>query len=84
MMARVEALWQDDSGASRVSSGKLEDLSDGGLSIRVSDQIGVGATLIVRTPMGNFAGLVVQCRQHGRDFVLGIKREGTSKPMLRG
>jgi hypothetical protein len=80
MMARIEVLWQDETGASQISRGKLEDLSDGGLSIRVNEPIGIGSKLTVRTPRGNFQGTVVQCRQYGRDFVLGIKRDAAQKP----
>ena len=79
MMARIEALWQDEAGTQHSSPGKLEDLSDGGLSIRINDPIGVGAKLIVQTHRGNFTGTVVQSRQHGRDFVLGIKRDAAQK-----
>jgi len=80
MMARIEALWQDEAGASQISRGKLEDLSDGGLSIRVNEPIGIGSKLIVRMPRGDFPGTVVQFRQYGRDFVLGIKRDAAQKP----
>jgi hypothetical protein len=80
MMARIEAVWQDEAGTSQISRGKLEDLSDGGLSIRVNEPIGIGSKLIVRTHRGNFPGTVVQCRQYGRDFVLGIKRDAAQKP----
>ena len=80
MMARIEALWQDEAGASQISRGKLEDLSDGGLSIRINEPIGIGSKLIVRTPRENFTGTVVQCRQYGRDFVLGILRDAGQKP----
>ena len=55
-MARIEAVWQDETGTSRVSRGKLKDLSDGGLSIRIPDPILVGSKLIVRMPLGNFSG----------------------------
>jgi|SRR5579864_4432753 len=80
MMARIEALWEDEAGTSHISRGKLEDLSDGGLSIRVNELIAVGSKLIVRMPRGDFPGTVVQCRQNGRDFVLGIKRDAAQKP----
>jgi len=80
MMARIEALWQDETGTSHISRGKLEDMSDGGLSIRVNELIGVGSKLIVRMNRGDFPGIVVQCRQYGRDFVLGIMREAAQKP----
>lgn len=83
MMTRVEAVWRDESGTSRVSEGKLEDFSDGGLSIRIYDQIDVGAKLIVRMPLGNSPGTVVQCRRQGQEFVLGIKRDAAQKPPAR-
>lgn len=80
MMARIEALWEDEAGTQHISPGKLEDLSDGGLCVRVSDPISVGSKLIVQWHRGKFSGTVVQSRQHGRDFVLGIKRDAAQKP----
>ena len=80
MMARIEALWQDEAGTQHISPGKLEDLSDSGLCVRVSEPIKVGSKLIVQWPRGKYSGTVVQCRQHGRDFVLGIKRDAAQKP----
>jgi PilZ domain len=80
MMARIEALWKDEAGTQRSSPGKLEDISNGGLSIRVKDPIGIGSKLIVQSHIGNFPGTVVQCRQNGRDYVLGIKRDAAEKP----
>jgi hypothetical protein len=80
MMARIEALWEDEAGNQRSSPGKLEDISNGGLSIRVKDPIGVGSKLIVRSHIGNFPGTVVQCRPDGRDYALGIKRDAAQEP----
>jgi hypothetical protein len=79
MMARIEALWQDEAGSEHVSRGKIEDLSDGGLCIRVKDPISVGSKLTVRFHLGNFPGTVVQSRKHGQDYVLGIKRDAAQK-----
>ena len=79
MMVRIEALWQDEAGTQRSSAGKLEDLSNGGLSIRIKDPIGVGSKLTVRSHIGNFPGTVMQCRQVGRDYVLGIKRDAAQE-----
>jgi hypothetical protein len=80
MMARIEALWQDEAGNQHVSPGKLEDFSDGGLCIRVSDAIGAGSKLIVQWHRGKFSGTVVQCRKRGQEYVLGIKRDAAQKP----
>jgi hypothetical protein len=79
--ARVEAVWQNETGTSCVSRGKLEDLSDGGLSIRIPDPILVGSKLIARMPLGNFSGTVVQSRRFGQDYVLGVRRDVQQKPV---
>jgi PilZ domain-containing protein len=80
IMARIEALWQDEAGTQHISPGKLEDLSDGGLCIRVNDAISVGSKLIVQWHRGKFSGTVVQCRHHGQEYVLGIKRDPPQRP----
>ncbi len=80
MMARIEALWEDEAGTQHISQGKIEDMSDGGMCIRVSDAIGVGSKLIVQFRLGNFPGTVVQSSKHGHDYVLGIKRDVARKP----
>ncbi len=79
-MARIEALWKDDAGIQQVTRGKLEDLSDGGLCIRIKDPISVGSKLIVRWQSGEYSGTVVQSRQLGHEYVLGIKRDAPPKP----
>jgi hypothetical protein len=80
MMARIEALWEDQTGTSHISPGKLEDLSDGGLCIRVNEAISVGSKLIVRWHRGDFSGTVVQSRRQGQDYVLGIQRDRARVP----
>ncbi len=79
-MVRIDALWQDEAGTPHISPGKLEDLSDGGLCIRVGSPIRIGSKLVVQWHRGDFAGTVVQCRQQGQDYVLGIKRDAAQKP----
>lgn len=74
-MARVEVVWMDETGIQHISQGKLEDLSEGGMCIRVNDQIDAGSTLIARTPFGDFSGTVVNTHQQGGSCVLGIKRD---------
>jgi len=80
LMARVDAVWKDDAGKSRVSRGRLEDSSNGGLCIRVNDPIPVGAKLVIRWREDNITGTVVQSRQIGQNYILGIKRDAAQKP----
>jgi PilZ domain-containing protein len=79
VMARVVVVWMDETGTEHISQGKLEDLSDGGISIRVNEQIDVGSNLTARTPLGNFSGTVVRSRQQGQEYVLGIKRDAPQR-----
>jgi hypothetical protein len=83
MMARIEALWEDEAGTAHISPGKLEDLSDGGLCIRVNEPIKVGSRLIVRCQRENFSGAVVQCRPQGQNYVLGIQRDRADSPTAK-
>ena len=78
-MARVDALWKDEAGKSRISRGRLEDSSDGGLGIRVNDPIPVGSKLVVQWRQENISGTVVQSRQIGQNYILGIKRDAAQK-----
>jgi hypothetical protein len=66
--------WIDD-GTQRISQGKLEDLSDGGMSVRVDDPIRRGSKRIARTSQGDFPGTVLRSRQQGQERALGIKRD---------
>ena len=80
MMSRIDALWIDEAGTSHTSRGKLEDLSDAGLGIRVNDPIHVGTKLVVRWRQENISGTVVQCRQIGQNYLLGIKKDAAQEP----
>jgi hypothetical protein len=48
LMTAIQALWEDDAGTPRVTSGKLEDSSSRGASIRVKEPIVVGSKLHLR------------------------------------
>jgi len=80
MGVRIILRWVDESGNPRMSHGQLENMSDGGMGIRVDDPIHVGAKLDVRTPFGNFRGTLLHSRKDGQDYFLGIKREGAGNP----
>jgi hypothetical protein len=80
LMARVDAVWKDETGNSRTSRGRLEDSSNNGLCIRVNDPIPVGAKLVVQWREDSISGTVVQCRQIGQNYILGIRRDSAQKP----
>jgi hypothetical protein len=79
LMARVDAVWEDSAGKSHTCRGRLEDSSNGGLCIRVNDPIPVGAKLVIRWREDNITGTVVQSRQIGQNYMLGIKRDPTDR-----
>jgi len=52
----------------------MEDTSRSGARIRVNTAIGVGATVWVKRPWEEIAGVAKYCRRDGLDYVLGIQR----------
>jgi hypothetical protein len=74
-MARVEALWEDETGTPRVAPAKLEDKSPGGLSIRIKERITVGSKVTVHWDRGQFSGSVTYCLLRRGEYVLGIQRD---------
>jgi PilZ domain len=79
-MAQIEARWEDDAGISPICRGKLEDVSAGGLGLRITEPIRVGAKLVVLWRQENISGTVVHCRQIGQNHMLGIERDAVQKP----
>jgi hypothetical protein len=75
MMALVEVCWEELDGTSHSAiQGRMEDTSRSGACIRVSSAIGVGATVWVKRPWEEIAGITRYCRRDGDDYVLGIQR----------
>ena len=75
VMARIDALWEDEAGTPRITPAKLEDRSRSGASIRVKDPIRVGSNLIIHWHGGHISGTVAYCRRHGEEYILGIQRD---------
>ena len=78
-MVRVDAMWQDETGALRIVPGILEDRSRGGVSVRVKDQVSVGATLEIRWQNEQFSGVVTYCRRDGVLYILGVQRNDVER-----
>ena len=75
IMARIEALWEDEGGNPRVTPARLEDKSEAGACIRLREPIGVGTKLTVQWQNGHITGRVMYCNRHGEEYVLGIQRD---------
>jgi PilZ domain-containing protein len=73
VMAKVEALWQDNAGNPRVAPATVEDRSRGGLSIRIHTLIKVGTKLIIMWQSEQFSGTVTHCRRDRAEYILGIQ-----------
>ncbi len=75
MMAVVEVSWEEPDGTSHGAiRARMEDTSRSGACIRVSTNIGVGATVWIKRPWEEIAGVTKYCRRDGMDYVLGVQR----------
>jgi hypothetical protein len=74
-MARVEASWEDPTGASQAANATLEDRSTAGASIRLGKPLSVGSKLKIKWHREQFSGTVMNCRLDGRHYIIGILRD---------
>jgi hypothetical protein len=81
VMTLVEASWEDESGASRTVSARMEDKSAGGACIRINTKIEVGAKLRIQWRFEQFSGTAKYCRSEGKDYVVGIQRDAANSPI---
>ena len=70
----IVAWWVDEAGTRRFSHGKLEDISNSGLRFRSREPIPTGTKLLLRTPIGEYVGIIVRSHQDGDECILGIKK----------
>jgi hypothetical protein len=80
MSLPIVAWWEDEAGNRRFSHGKLEDISNAGLRFRSREEIPIGTTLFLRTPLGEYVGKIVRSNQDGEEFNMGIKKVSERKP----
>lgn len=75
MMAMVEVSWEELDGTSHGAiRARMEDMSRSGACIRMNTAISVGATVWIKRPWEEIAGVTKYCRRDGMDYVLGIQR----------
>jgi hypothetical protein len=76
MWAVAEISWQDAGGTSCRAPATLEDSSKSGACIRVRRPFEVGSMVTIKWHREQFRAVARNCRSDGRDFLLGLKREG--------
>src|SRR5258708_39920444 len=80
VLARVEALWEDETRTPRVAPATIEDRSRGGGSIRIDNPISVGSKLTIKRHREQFSGTVTNSRQDKTAYILGIRRDVPANP----
>jgi hypothetical protein len=80
LIARVEARWEDQAGVPCISWGVIEDISSGGIAIRLRQAVPAGRKIGIKWPREQFSGIVKYCCRAadrsgaGLDYVIGIQR----------
>jgi hypothetical protein len=76
--AVAEVCWIDGAGQSLRAPATLEDTSASGACIRVKTPISVGSNLTIKWHREQFSGVARNCRSDGREFLLGVQRDGSA------
>lgn len=80
VMTRVEASWEDPSGAVQTIPACMEDKSAGGACIRVKTPIVAGSKLRIQWRFEQFSGIAKYCRSEGKEYLVGVQRDATNIP----
>ena len=83
VMIMVETTWEDQSGTVESTRARMENKSPGGACIRLNKRIEVGTKLKIQGQWDRFTGEARYCRQEGRDYLVGIQKDRTERPVLR-
>ena len=79
MWAVAEISWQDPTGAPCRAPATLEDTSASGACVRLRSPLAVGSVVTIRWHREQFAAVARNCRQDGRDFLVGVRREPATR-----
>jgi hypothetical protein len=77
-MTMVEASWQNEAGMLLTIPARMELKSANGACIRVKTPISVGSKLSIQWRFDKFTGIARNIRTEGRDYLVGIQRDGTN------
>ena len=81
LWAVAEVSWEDHTGTSNRIPATLEDTSASGACIRVKSPITVGSKVTVKWHREQFSGIARNCRNDGREFLLGVRRVTDQSPV---
>jgi hypothetical protein len=56
---------------------RLADLSVHGLSLILNDELPIGSSVKVEWGSAIFVGELVHCQSHGKEFLIGLRVEGS-------
>ncbi|MGA2376778.1 MAG: hypothetical protein ABSF72_14750 [Candidatus Sulfotelmatobacter sp.] len=79
--ALADVFWQNEAGALCVTRGTLEDTSRSGACVRVDRPIEVGSKVTIKWHREQFCAITKNIRSDGRQFLLGLRREGDALPL---
>lgn len=74
-MARVDVLWSDEEGTPRVAPAILDDMSPGGVSVRMKGPIRVGTKITIKWGSQQVSGTVTNSRREKAECILGVQRD---------
>jgi hypothetical protein len=80
-MTMVEASWQNEAGMLLTVPARMELKSANGACIRVKTPISVGSKLSIQWRFDRFTGIARNIRTEGKDYLIGIQRDGTNTPV---
>jgi hypothetical protein len=82
LWAVAEVLWEAPAGNVNHASATLEDTSRSGACIRLKAPVQVGSRVTVKWHREQFSAVARNCRQDGREFLLGVRREPDARPLV--
>ena len=75
VLIAVEAWWEDQTGALRAVTARMENRSEGGACIRIGIPVEVGARLGIRGRWDQFTGTARYCVPNEGAYLVGIQRD---------
>ena len=81
--ALAEVCWREPDGTSSHAPATLEDTSASGACVRVKRPFAIGSRLTIKWRREQFSAIAKNCRNEGRDFLLGVRREAVANQEMQ-